>query len=74
MFNVYTKNTRTTSSTYLTVFIVNFEHISHIFLSVSIIAFEQVNGSWVTMPKKNHLTFPKNSNKNKLSLENVQVR
>ena len=29
------------------VFIVNFEHISHLFLGVYIIDFEQVNVSWV---------------------------
>ena len=28
------------------VFIVNFEHISHIFSSVSVVDFEQVNVSW----------------------------
>ena len=31
------------------VFIINFEHISHLFSSVSIVEFEQVNVSWVTM-------------------------
>ena len=29
------------------VFIVNFEHISHFYSSVSIVDFEQVNVSWV---------------------------
>ena len=38
------KNTRKTSVKY--VFIVNFEHISHIFSSVSVVDFEQVNVSW----------------------------
>ena len=30
------------------VFIVNFEHISHLALSVSIINFEQINAGWVS--------------------------
>ena len=32
-------------------FIVNFEHISHLFSSASIIDFEQVNVSWVKHPR-----------------------
>ena len=31
-------------------FIVNFEHISHLFLGASIANFELVNVSWVTSP------------------------
>ena len=37
------KNTRKTSVKYV---FVNFEHISHIFSSVSVVDFEQVNVSW----------------------------
>ena len=33
-------------------FVVNFEHISHLFSSVSIVDFEQVNISWVTSMKR----------------------
>ena len=46
MFKVNNKNNRTTSMTFSGVFIVNFEHISHIFLFF-ILDFEHVNVSWV---------------------------
>ena len=45
MFKVNNKNTRTTLMSLSGVFIVNFEHISHLFL-VSIADIEQVNVSW----------------------------
>ena len=35
------------------VFIINFEHISHLFSSVSTVDFEQVNVSWVTVSWNN---------------------
>ena len=43
MFKVSNKNTRTSLF-----FIVNFEHVSNLFSSVCIIAFEQVNAIWVS--------------------------
>ena len=45
MFKVNTKNTRM-SSCRSGVFIVNFEHISHLFFSVSIVDLEQINVCW----------------------------
>ena len=39
------------------VFIVNFEHISHLVLVVSIVNFEQVNAGWAFSL---HIKFPKN--------------
>ena len=42
MFKVNSKNTRTTSLTFL-LFIGNFEYISHFFSGVFIVNFEQVN-------------------------------
>ena len=44
MFKVNNKDIRTTRRS--GVFIVNFEHISHIALVFSIFGFEQVNVSW----------------------------
>ena len=47
MFKVNQKNnTSTTSVTYSGVFIVNFEHISHLFLVFFVVDFEQANASW----------------------------
>ena len=43
MFKYNDQSTRTTSG----VFIVNFEYISHVFFSISIIDFEQEYISWV---------------------------
>ena len=45
MFKVNSKNTRM-SSCRSGVFIVNFEHISHLFFSVSIVDLEQINVCW----------------------------
>ena len=42
MFKVNNKDTNTTG-----VFVVNFEHISHLCSRVSIVNFEQVNAGWV---------------------------
>ena len=42
MFKVNNKNTRTTSIHRSVVLIANFEHISHLFASVSIVDFEQL--------------------------------
>ena len=33
------------------IFIVNFEHISHLFFSVSVVDFEQVHVSWATFSR-----------------------
>ena len=43
MFKVNNRNTRMKSITCFGVFNGNFEHISHLFFSVSIVDFEQVN-------------------------------
>ena len=46
MFKVNNKDTKTTPRRF-GVFIVNFERISHLCSSVSIVNFEQVNNGWV---------------------------
>ena len=46
MFKVNKKNTRKHQNDVSDVIIVNFEHISHFFSSVSTVNFEQVNASW----------------------------
>ena len=45
MFKVNNKNTRTTSMTLFLCFIVNFVHISHLFLVF--VDFEQISGDWL---------------------------
>ena len=47
MFKVTNKATKTTPWRRFGSFIVNFEHISHICSSVSIVNFEQVNADWI---------------------------
>ena len=47
MFKVNNKKNRTTQMTSFWYFIVNFEHISHLFSNVSSVDFEQVKVSWV---------------------------
>ena len=46
MFKVNNKDTKTTPWRRFGVFIVNFEHISHLCSNVSIVNFEQVNAGW----------------------------
>ena len=46
MFKVNNKNIKTTSMTFSGVVIVNFEHISHVFSSVFVVEYEQVNVKW----------------------------
>ena len=46
MLKINKRNIRTRCEICSSVFIVNFEHISHLFFSVSIVNFEQVNPSW----------------------------
>ena len=48
MFKVNNKDTKWHQWHRFGVFIVNFEHISHLCSSVSIANFEQVNAGWVT--------------------------
>ena len=54
MFKVNNKNTRTTSLTLFGVFIVNFEHISRFFSSVSIVDSEQENATNIHLFKVNN--------------------
>ena len=49
--NINTRTTSVTSMTSFLCFIANFEHISHLFSSVSIADFEQVNVSWVQISR-----------------------
>ena len=46
MFKVINKDTKTTPLALFGVFIVNFEHISHLCSSFSTTNFEQVNADW----------------------------
>ena len=46
MFKVNNKDTKMTPWRRFGVFVVNFEHISHLCSSVSIVNFEQVNAGW----------------------------
>ena len=46
MFKVNNKETKTTPMASFSVFIVNFEHISHLCSSVSIVNFEHVITGW----------------------------
>ena len=50
MFKINNKNNRTFFRS--GVFIVNFEHILHLFYSISIVDFEQVNLSWAGVFQK----------------------
>ena len=53
MFKVNNKNSRTTSMMLFWCFIVNFEHMSHLFSSVSIVDFEQINDNQVETSQLN---------------------
>ena len=46
MFKVKNNDTKQRHSRRFGVFILNFEHISHLCSSVSIVSFEQVNAGW----------------------------
>ena len=47
MFKVNNKDTKRRHWRGFGFFIVNFEHISHLFSSVSIVNFEQINNDWI---------------------------
>ena len=47
MFKVNNKATKTAIGVFLVALLFNFEHISHLRSSVSIVNFEQVNAGWV---------------------------
>ena len=49
MFKVNNKDTRTTSKRRSGIFIITFDHISHIFSGVSIIDFEQEKICWLDL-------------------------
>ena len=51
MFKVNNKDTTPRHWRHSGVFIVNFEHVSHLVLVVSIVNFEQVNASWTSFPE-----------------------
>ena len=51
MFKVNNKDTKTTPMASFWCLIVNFEHISHLCSSVSIVNFEQINVCWEWMRK-----------------------
>ena len=53
MFKVNNKDTKTTPMASFWCFIVNFEHISHLCSSVSIVNFEHVIAGWVKSSRIN---------------------